>query len=129
MFDHIGLAVANYDTSKAFYLAALRPLGIEISMEVTAEEKGGGSTGCGLGRNGRPELWLSASVLTAPAIHIAFTASDRADVRAFHEAALAAGGVDNGPPGLRPHYHANYYAAFVLDPDGHNLEAVCHQPE
>lgn len=115
--DHIGFTVADFPKSKAFYLAALAPLGMAIVEE--------GEGWALLGTEGRPEFWLGTG--SAPgAIHFAFIAKTRDDVRAFHAAALAAGGRDNGAPGIRGHYHPNYYGAFVFDPDGHNIEAVCH---
>jgi catechol 2,3-dioxygenase-like lactoylglutathione lyase family enzyme len=120
MFDHLGIGVSNLRESKSFYLKALQPLGVTIAME--------GPYGVGLGRKGKPSLWLSESSDKPAHLHIAFAAQTRGEVDAFHAAALAAGAQDNGPPGLRPHYHANYYGAFVIGPDGHNIEAVCHQP-
>ena len=115
--DHIGFTVADFPKSKAFYLAALAPLGMSIVSE--------GEGWALLGTEGRPEFWLGNG--SAPgAIHFAFVAKTREQVRAFHAAALAAGGRDNGAPGIRGHYHPNYYGAFVFDPDGHNIEAVCH---
>lgn len=123
MLDHIGIGVSDFDRSKQFYLHALSGLDIAIVMEVTAEQTGG-TPSCGFGSEGKPYFWISPGVV-APT-HIAFTAQSRRDVDSFYKMALAAGGRDNGAPGLRPHYHANYYAAFVLDPDGHNIEAVCH---
>ncbi len=120
MFDHVGFGVTQFARSKDFYLKALAPLGVGVAME--------GPYGVGLGRQGKPSLWLSETRETPAHLHLAFAAASRAEVDAFYRAALAAGGRDNGPPGLRPHYHPNYYAAFVLDPDGHNVEAVCHQP-
>jgi catechol 2,3-dioxygenase-like lactoylglutathione lyase family enzyme len=120
MFDHVGFGVTNLAKSKAFFLKALRPLGVAVAME--------GSYGVGLGRNGTPSLWLSETKEKPAHLHIAIAASTRAEVDAFYQAALAAGGKDNGPPGLRPHYHPNYYGAFVIGPDGHNIEAVCHKP-
>jgi catechol 2,3-dioxygenase-like lactoylglutathione lyase family enzyme len=125
--DHIGLTVSDYRGMLRFYEQALAPLGIAIVMRVTAEESGG-YEGAGFGRNGKPSFWLSGGTRTEPRLHIAFGADDRTAVDAFHKAALAAGGTDNGGPGLRPEYHPNYYGAFVLDPDGHNIEAVCHRP-
>lgn len=121
MFDHVGFGVTNIARSKAFFLEALRPLGVAVVME--------GPYGVGMGRNGKPSLWLFETKEVPARLHIAFAAGSRAEVDAFHRAALAAGGQDNGEPGLRPHYHPNYYGAFVLGPDGHNLEAVCHAPE
>jgi catechol 2,3-dioxygenase-like lactoylglutathione lyase family enzyme len=118
MFDHIGFRVRNVEASRKFYLAALGPLGVGVAME--------GPYGVGLGRGGKPSLWLSQGEPPVSPLHIAFTAKNRAEVDAFHAAALAAGAKDNGAPGLRPHYHPNYYGAFAIDPDGHNIEAVCH---
>jgi catechol 2,3-dioxygenase-like lactoylglutathione lyase family enzyme len=121
VIDHLGLGVADYERSKAFYLAALAPLGIGIAMEVPDH------MACGFGREGKPEFWIAAGE-AASSVHVAFVAKSRDLVDAFYKAALAAGAKDNGVPGLRPHYHPNYYGAFVLDPDGHNIEAVCHLP-
>ena len=120
MFDHLGIGVSNLRESKSFYVKALQPLGVTVAME--------GPYGVGLGRKGKPSLWLSESSDKPAHLHIAFAAQTRAEVDAFHAAALAAGAKDNGPPGLRPHYHTNSYGAFVIGPDGHNIEAVCHQP-
>lgn len=128
-FDHIGFTVTNLARSSAFYARALAPLGIGLVMELTAD-KTGGHEHAGFGHDGRPYFWLAnGDGVLRGKLHVAFAASSRADVDAFHKAALAAGGVDNGAPGLRPHYHANYYGAFILDPDGHNVEAVYHLPE
>jgi catechol 2,3-dioxygenase-like lactoylglutathione lyase family enzyme len=124
MIDHVGLSVSDFQVSKAFYLAALAPLGYELVME-TAEA----GPAAGIGAGGKPDFWIADGGPTTPHTHIAFRARDRATVRAFHKAALAAGARDNGAPGLRPEYHPNYYGAFVLDPDGHNVEAVCHDPD
>jgi catechol 2,3-dioxygenase-like lactoylglutathione lyase family enzyme len=121
MFDHVGFGVSNLAESKAFYLKALRPLGVEVAME--------GPHGVGMGRHKKPALWLFETQERPAHLHLAFTADTRAQVDEFYSAALAAGGTDNGAPGLRPHYHANYYGAFVIGPNGHNVEAVCHQPE
>lgn len=126
MLDHIGLAVADIDHSGAFYEAALKPLGLTVVMEVTAAETGG-EAHAGFGADGKPFFWIGTGARPKGGTHVAFTAGDRAAVDAFHRAAIAAGGRDNGPPGLRPHYHPNYYGAFVLDPDGNNIEAVCHR--
>lgn len=128
MLDHIGFAVADLARSTAFYEAALAPLGIAVVMEVTAEETGGGAH-VGFGAAGKPFFWIGTGRPLTGRLHVAFAASDRAAVDAFHRAALAAGAADNGGPGLRPEYHPSYYGAFVLDPDGHNVEAVCHRPE
>ncbi len=127
MLDHIGLTVGDVARAKAFYDAALAPLGVGLVMSVSAEETGGQAY-LGYGSNGRPYFWVGGGEMTTGALHVAFTAPDRAAVDAFHKAALAAGGRDNGAPGVRPHYHPDYYGAFVLDPDGHNIEAVCHAP-
>lgn len=129
MLDHIGFPVSNFLASKKFYAAALEPLGIGIVMEVTAEQTGGTSH-AGFGDDGKPYFWIGdGEGHLRGRVHVAFTAKTRADVDAFYKAALAAGGRDNGKPGPRPHYHDHYYGAFVLDPDGHNIEAVCHAPE
>ncbi|RBP17117.1 catechol 2,3-dioxygenase-like lactoylglutathione lyase family enzyme [Roseiarcus fermentans] len=127
MLDHIGIAVADFEPSKAFYEAALRPLGLSLVMSVTAEETGAGAH-AGFGASDKPFFWIGTGAGPKGGTHVAFAAGTRAEVDAFHRAALAAGGRDNGPPGLRPHYHPNYYAAFVLDRDGNNIEAVCHAP-
>jgi catechol 2,3-dioxygenase-like lactoylglutathione lyase family enzyme len=129
MLDHIGVPVRDYARSKAFYLGALAPLGYGLVMEVGPEQWTGGTSNAGFGREGRPQFWIGTGGKLEGQAHFAFMAKDRAAVRAFYAAALAAGGNDNGPPGLRPIYHPNYYGAFVLDPDGHNIEAVCHLPE
>jgi len=127
MLDHIGLTVTDYAQARAFFDAALAPLGIGKVMEVTAEQTGGHAH-AGYGSDGRPYFWFGTGGPPTGQVHVAFTAKDRATVDAFYAAALAAGGRDNGPPGIRAHYHPTYYGAFVLDPDGHNIEAVCHQP-
>lgn len=121
MFDHIGFGVTDLQASKTFFLKALAPLGVAVCME--------GDFGVGVGCEGKPALWFSEHYAKAAPMHIAFTAPDRKAVDEFYAAAMAAGGKDNGPPGLRPHYHPDYYAAFVIGPDGHNVEAVCHTPE
>ncbi|HEY0231415.1 MAG TPA: VOC family protein [Dokdonella sp.] len=126
MLDHIGIPVSDYAASKSFYERALAPLGIAIVMEVTPEQTGD-DYACGFGAQGKPFFWIGRDTAQSHT-HVAFVAPRRADVDAFHRAGLAAGGRDNGAPGLRPHYHENYYGAFVLDPDGHNIEAVCHVP-
>ena len=127
MIDHITFGVTDYERSIGFYDAAFRPLGITRVYDLAPEESGG-VRGAGYGIE-RPQLWLAEHEPTRGKFHIALAAETRAIVDAFHKAALAAGGKDNGAPGLRPHYHPNYYGAFVLDPDGHNIEAVCHQAE
>ena len=116
--DHIGLSVADYETAKKFYVAALKPLRMTLIMEFP-------NTG-GFGADGKPFLWVAQEGRTTPHAHIAIAVEDRDQVDAFYAAAIAAGATDNGPPGIRAHYHENYYGAFVLDLDGHNLEAVCH---
>ncbi|KAF1704986.1 VOC family protein [Pseudoxanthomonas kaohsiungensis] len=128
MLDHVGVTVADFARSLAFYRLALAPLGIDVAMEVDSSLTGG-SAHAGFGSEGKPFFWIGDGGAVAAGVHVAFLARSRAAVDAFHRAALAAGGVDNGAPGLRPHYHPNYYGAFVRDPDGHNVEAVCHHPE
>jgi catechol 2,3-dioxygenase-like lactoylglutathione lyase family enzyme len=127
MLDHIGLAVSDVARSKTFFQAALAPLGIAVVMEVTPEQSGDGAH-AGFGSGGRPYFWIGDGKPPTTGVHVAFATSVRATVDAFYKAALAAGGRDNGAPGVRAHYHPNYYGAFVLDPDGHNIEAVCHAP-
>src|SRR5215831_3559763 len=126
MIDHVGFSVSDYARAKAFYERALAPLGYTLIMEATAQETG--QPAAGFGSGGKPDFWIGGEGKLEKPVHIAITAKDRPAVDAFHRAALAAGGRDNGPPGQRPHYHPNYYGAFVLDPDGHNIEAVCHAP-
>jgi catechol 2,3-dioxygenase-like lactoylglutathione lyase family enzyme len=127
VIDHLGFSVRDLARATEFYLKALAPLGIFIVMEVSAEQTGEGAA-VGFGYGGKPFFWIGEGFRPAgdQHIHVAFTAKTRAEVDAFYHAAIAAGGKDNGAPGLRPHYHANYYGAFVLDPDGNNIEAVCH---
>jgi catechol 2,3-dioxygenase-like lactoylglutathione lyase family enzyme len=121
MIDHIGLAVSDYSQSKVFFTQALAPLGISPVVEVEGW--------AGFGKDGKPEFWFGTHSQTQNPMHIAFVAESRAQVNAFYEAALKAGATDNGPPGVREIYHPNYYGAFVIGPDGHNIEAVCHRPE
>jgi catechol 2,3-dioxygenase-like lactoylglutathione lyase family enzyme len=123
VIDHLGIPVKDYSKSKVFYLSALAPLGIGIIMEVTDAE----GKALGLGAEDKPFFWISEAPLRG-SMHLAFAAETRAQVDAFYAAALKAGAVDNGPPGIRQHYHPNYYGAFVIDPNGVNLEAVCHGP-
>jgi catechol 2,3-dioxygenase-like lactoylglutathione lyase family enzyme len=118
MLDHIAVRVRDLGKSRRFYEVALEPLGYKVMMEFP------GAVGFGAGH---PDFWIGMGDKRAPA-HVAFAAGDRKTVDAFHKAALAAGGMDNGAPGLRAHYHEHYYGAFVLDPDGNNVEAVCHKP-
>jgi catechol 2,3-dioxygenase-like lactoylglutathione lyase family enzyme len=126
MLDHITFTVTDIKRAKAFYDAALKPLDIRVLFEVTPEQSGSEHF-MGYGDQ-RPFFWIAAGEGLKGRLHVAFTAKDRMTVDAFYRAAMAAGGKDYGGPGLRPHYHANYYGAFVLDPDGHNIEAVCHTP-
>lgn len=126
MFDHLGFAVRDLHRSKKFYEAVLPTLGIRLQM--FSEEY----RAAGFGReHERPKFWIEGGTPTNKdgELHLCFTAKSRAEVRAFYEAALRAGGRDNGPPGLRPHYHEHYYGAFVYDLDGNNIEACCHLPE
>ena len=124
MIDHIGVAVSDLERSVAFYTKALAPLGYAL---IAKFETPAGFGVAGFGVGGKPDFWLAQSE-AKQTIHIAFRAVGRAKVREFYEAAIAAGGKDNGPPGVRPHYHEHYYGGFVHDPDGHNVEACCHEP-
>ena len=121
MLDHVSLPVSKLEQSKRFYEEALSPLGYELIMEHHI-------SGVGFGESAKPDFWIRQGEVGA-AVHVAFASEDRATVDAFHEAAMAAGGRDNGGPGLRPEYHASYYGAFVFDPDGNNIEEVCHGPQ
>lgn len=127
MIDHIGLSVQNYDAIKDFYTKALAPLGYGVVMEFAPPDAP--HRVLGLGKNDKGDLWIAEEGKTTPHTHIAILAENRAEVDAFYEEAIAAGGIDNGKPGIRAEYHENYYGAFVLDPEGHNLEAVCHKKE
>ena len=127
MLDHIGFSVADFERSKAFYVKALDPIGIALLFELTAAETGGDAH-AGFGAEGKAFFWIGTGDKPKGGAHVAFAAKSRSEVGAFFSAALNAGGRDNGAPGLRPQYHANYYGAFVLDPDGNNIEAVCHKP-
>jgi catechol 2,3-dioxygenase-like lactoylglutathione lyase family enzyme len=120
MIDHLGIRVGNYERCKAFYEKALAPLGYALVSETQGW--------AGFGRDGKPSFWMHQDMAVTRSLHLAFAARSRAEVDAFHAAALAAGGEDNGRPGVRPHYHRHYYGAFVIDPDGRNVEAVCHAP-
>ena len=128
MIDHVGIPVSDFARAKAFYAAIFAPLGYSLMKEVGPEQTGNGSSAAGFGKDGKPAFWIGTNERQVRT-HVAVLAGDRAAVRAFHATALAHGAADNGAPGLRPHYHANYYGAFVLDPDGHNIEAVCHAAE
>ncbi len=127
MIDHTGVAITDPARSRRFYEAALAPLGYQVLMEIPLQFTGGVVV-LGFGVPPKPDFWMSQGIPQRPHVHIAFRADNRAVVDAFYNAAIAAGGTDNGPPGLRQHYHQNYYGAFVLDPDGHNIEACCHAP-
>ena len=127
MIDHTGLTISDPDKSRSFYDRALAPLGYSLLKEIPKEFTGGAFV-AGYGVAPKPDFWIAQGTPNEPRVHIAFRAKSRAQVDAFHQAALAAGGKDNGAAGPRPHYHPNYYGAFVLDPDGHNIEAVCHDP-
>jgi catechol 2,3-dioxygenase-like lactoylglutathione lyase family enzyme len=129
MIDHIGFPVSDYAKSKAFYEKAFAPLGYSMIMEVGAEQTESGALACGFGKDSNPVFWIGGEGGLKGVIHVALTVESRAVVDAFYKAALAAGGMDNGAPGIREHYHPTYYGAYVLDPDGHNIEAVCHKPE
>lgn len=119
MLDHVGIPVTDFQRSKRFYAEALSPLGYELIMEPTA-------SAAGFGVSGKPDFWIAQGE-PGQSLHIAFAAEDRATVNAFYDEAIAAGGRDNGGPGVRPQYHPTYYGAFVFDPDGNNVEAVCHR--
>ena len=128
MIDHLGFPVSDYERAKAFYSQALAPLDYSIVMEVT-QEQNDGAPAVGFGMDGKPDFWIGGEGGLNKPLHVAIAARSRAAVDAFYEAAIAAGARDNGPPGIRAQYHPSYYAAFVLDHDGHNIEAVCHAPE
>jgi catechol 2,3-dioxygenase-like lactoylglutathione lyase family enzyme len=121
MFDHVVFGASDYAASKAFFLKALEPLGVAVVLE--------GPLGIELSADGKSSLCIRRIEEKTAHLHLAFRAENRRQVEAFHRAALKAGGKDNGAPGLRPNYHAHYYAAFVIGPDGHNIEVVCHEPE
>jgi catechol 2,3-dioxygenase-like lactoylglutathione lyase family enzyme len=123
VFDHVKFGVSDFAAGKAFFLKALEPLGITVVSE------GPPTYGVELSTDGKSSLCICQTDEKPAHLHLAFVAVNRGQVDAFYRAALAAGGNDHGAPGLRPHYHANYYAAFVIGPDGHNIEVVCHQPE
>jgi catechol 2,3-dioxygenase-like lactoylglutathione lyase family enzyme len=127
MIDHTGLNTSDPKKSRAFYEKALAPLGYKVMMEIPTEFTGGKIV-LGYGVPPKPDFWVAEGTPQEPKIHLAFRADSHQQVDEFYKAALAAGGKDNGPPGPRPHYHKDYYGAFVLDPDGHNIEAVCHSP-
>jgi catechol 2,3-dioxygenase-like lactoylglutathione lyase family enzyme len=126
MIDHVGFPVSDYARAKTFYVQALAPLGYALIMEVNQIENDAPAAGFGV--DGKPDFWIGGEGGLERPLHVAIVAQSRAGVDAFYRAALAAGGKDHGAPGPRPQYHAHYYAAFVLDPDGHNIEAVCRGP-
>ncbi|CAB3872391.1 VOC family protein [Achromobacter sp. CF-sbj1-Ac2-l] len=128
ILDHIELAVRDAEVSRRFYELAFAPLGIVRVITIGPEQTRTGGTRHGFGKDGYPSLWVHDKEAPGTGTHIAFATRTRAVVDAFHRAALEAGGTDNGPPGIRHHYHANYYAAYVMDPDGINVEVVCQQP-
>ena len=127
MIDHTGVAVSDFGVSKQFYLRALAPIGYTLLAEFPKAMTGSADV-AGFGVAPKPDFWVASGTPNVPPLHVAFRVDSRAQVDAFHKAGLAAGGRDNGAPGVRAHYHPNYYGAFVLDPDGHNIEAVCHDP-
>lgn len=127
MIDHTGLLVSRPLESQRFYTGALAPLGYSLLREVPKEVTGGRVV-LGFGVAPKPDFWIAEGAPNEPRLHVAFRAASRAEVDEFHRAALAAGGRDNGAPGLRPHYHEHYYAAFAFDADGNNIEAVCNEP-
>ncbi len=129
MIDHMGITVSNIGKSKEFYSKALEPLGYVLCKNSPRAVSFGAREGHGKRADPGGDFWLSEGTPMTPRVHFAFNAASRMEVDAFFAASLAAGGVENGAPGLRPHYHPNYYAAFVLDPDGYNVEAVCHVAE
>ena len=128
MIDHTSLTVSDPERSRRFYEKALAPLGYQVLMEIPKEFTGGRVV-LGYGAPPKPDFWTANGTPNEPRIHVAFRAENRRQVDEFYKAAIAAGAKDNGAPGPRPHYHQHYYGAFVLDPDGHNVEAVCHLPE
>jgi catechol 2,3-dioxygenase-like lactoylglutathione lyase family enzyme len=127
MLDHVGFAVSDLERARKFYQQTLSPLGIMLIYDITVEQTDGEAY-LGFGEDQRPYFWVGTGRRFGGNIHVAFLAETRDLVDRFHAAGLRAGGKDNGAPGLRPHYHKNYYGAFVLDPDGNNIEAVCHRP-
>lgn len=128
MIDHTGVLVSNFSKSKEFYLKSLNAIGYRLCAEFPASVTGHTDV-AGFGEELKPDFWISKGNPNRPPVHVAFRTSSRKNVDKFYENALLAGGVDNGKPGIRAHYHPNYYGAFVLDPDGHNIEVVCHEAE
>src|SRR5687768_3530892 len=129
MIDHVGYAVSDLERSRRFYDAALAPLGLAVIMRVPADQNPSGGTALGYGKDGNPFFWIGDNERVGEGTHVAFRVETRAEVEAFHAAGLAAGGTDHGGPGVREHYGPNYYAAYLLDPDGLNIEAVCYAAE
>jgi len=131
VIDHTGVNVADVARSRLFYAAALAPIGYQVLAEIPAAVTGSTDV-IGFGEAPKPDFWISGATaqrpVNHPPLHVAFRVANRTQVDAFFHAAIAAGGRDNGAPGVRAHYHPDYYGAFVLDPDGHNIEAVCHEP-
>ena len=131
MIDHTGIIVADFSKSRTFYENALAPIGYSMLLELSKAVTGSTDV-AGFGEAPKPDFWIAGATLdrpvNVPPVHVAFRVANRTMVDAFYHAAMAAGALDNGAPGLRPHYHPHYYGAFVLDPDGHNIEAVCHEP-
>jgi catechol 2,3-dioxygenase-like lactoylglutathione lyase family enzyme len=123
VIDHVGVNVKDFAESRRFYERALEPLGYRVLVAFDEWNA------AGFGQDRKPDFWVAQREPLGTGTHVAFTCDDRATVDRFHAAALDAGGIDNGAPGLREHYHSTYYSAFVLDPDGNNVEAVCHRPE
>ena len=128
MIDHVGFAVGDAERSRLFYQAALAPIGITLLRTVTPEQTEASGTVHGFGRDRKAFFWVGDNEAVGEGTHIAFAVQSRSEVDAFHAASIQAGGRDNGAPGLRPHYGPDYYAAFVFDPDGNNIEAVCREP-
>lgn len=127
MIDHTGVSVSDFGKSKAFYATALAPIGYTLIMEIPAAVTGRAPV-AGFGVVPKPDFWIASGTPNSPPLHVAFRVESRALVDSFYKAGIGAGGRDNGAPGVRAHYHPDYYSAFVLDPDGHNVEVVCHSP-
>lgn len=128
IIDHLNLAVSSIARSRAFYTASLGSIGIDELLHIESDRTESGGEMVGYGKDGKPFFWILDNKRVGEGTHVAFAVDTRAEVEAFYEAALGAGGADNGSPGPRPEYHEDYYGAFVLDPDGINVEAVCHNP-
>jgi catechol 2,3-dioxygenase-like lactoylglutathione lyase family enzyme len=126
MIDHTGIIVSDFEKSKKFYTEALNPIGYRLLLEFPSSVTGSTNV-AGFGEPPKTDFWVAQGTPNDPRIHVAFRVGKRSLIDAFHQAALTAGGRDNGAPGPRPQYHPNYYGAFVLDPDGHNIEVVCHE--